>query len=394
MLTLPQLVQLARTLGDQRVLSVYVHGAAEDPAARLVWRTDLDRSLRDLRRWLVGSPHEEREAFERSVNRLDEVLAPFARGMPSPGWAGFVVNGVMRRAEALPVAMPTLATWSTGMCVAPYIHALKETRPVLVILIDARRVRVYRYANGKLAAVETVHAHAIIGAPTHMGHVQRAGFHPGVRGETARDAVQRAHAAGTERMLREAERVVAGQRTLESAIVVGGTDRLVSRFRAFLGASGSDHVLQLESLHADASEAEITEAAKSGGSALRDAADLRRLVEIISGDMSRGGGTVGPAATYRALERFTVRELYITSQFVEDHAAEAEDAVRQALDQGASVEQVSRFAAAALDAHGGMAALLRYPPPATSAEGAQEPNDVALSGTTMSGVPRQEPAGY
>ena len=77
-------------------------------------------------------------------------------------------------------------------------------------------------------------------------------------------------------------------------------------------------------------------------------ADLRRLVEIISGNASHDGGTVGPAATYRALELVTVRDLYITRQFVEDHAAEAEHAVRQALDQGASVEQVSRFAAAAL----------------------------------------------
>jgi len=123
-------------------------------------------------------------------------------------------------------------------------------------------------------------------------------------------------------------------------------------------------------------------------------ADLRRLVEIISGNASHDGGTVGPAATYRALELFTVRDLYITRQFVEDHAAEAEHAVRQELDQGASVEQVSRFAAAALVAPGGMAALLRCPPPVAGAEGAQEPNDVAFLGTMTSGVSRQEPAGY
>jgi hypothetical protein len=117
-----------------------VHGAPDDPASRLVWRIELDRSLRDLRRWLVGSSHEERETFERCVERLEEVLAPFPRGTRSPGWAAFIVNGVVRHAEALPVEMPTMVIWSTGMCVAPYIRALKETRPVMVALIDARRV--------------------------------------------------------------------------------------------------------------------------------------------------------------------------------------------------------------------------------------------------------------
>ena len=40
--------------------------------------------------------------------------------------------------------------------------------------------------------------------------------------------------------------------------------------------------------------------------------------------------------------------------------AEAEEAVREALDQGAAVEQLSREAAAALDEHGGLGARLRY----------------------------------
>lgn len=122
-------------------------------------------------------------------------------------------------------------------------------------------------------------------------------------------------------------------------------------------------------------------------------ADLRRLVEIISGNASHDGGTVGPAATYRALELVTVRDLYITRQFVEDHAAEAEHAVRQALDQG---RRWSRCPGLLLrhSSHGGMAALLRCPPPVAGAEGAQEPNDVAFLGTMTSGVSRQEPAGY
>jgi len=253
-----------------------------------------------------------------------------------------------------------MVIWSTGMCVAPYIRALKETRPVMVALIDARSIHVYRYAEGKLDSLTTVHAHATIDAPTHIGNVQRSGFHPGVRGDTTHDVVQRARAAGTERMLREAEDLIPGDITLDTAILVGGTPRIASGFRRSFGSSVVDRALQLESLHADASDAEITEAAKTGGSAIRDAADLRQLAGIIDSDATGGLGALGPDATRRALERQAVRELYVTGRFVEDHMVEAEDAVRHAFDQGATVELVSRSAAVRLDAHGGVAARLRY----------------------------------
>jgi hypothetical protein len=141
MLTHAQLVTLERSLRDERVLSVYLHGGADDPAARLTWRTDLERSLRDLRRWLVGSSHEEREAFERCVKLLHEMLAPYAAGLSSPGWAAFITDGMVQDAERLPVPMPTMAIWSTGMCVAPYIRALKVTRPLILAVVDARRAR-------------------------------------------------------------------------------------------------------------------------------------------------------------------------------------------------------------------------------------------------------------
>jgi len=360
MMTYTQLVTLERSLRDERVLSVYLHGAADDPAARLIWRTDLERSLRDLRRWLAGSSHEEREAFERCVKLLDELLAPFAAGLPSPGWAAFITDGVVQDAERLPVPMPTMAIWSTGLCVAPYIRALKVTRPIVVGVVDARKARIYRYRVGELELLETIHAHATIDMPARMGEGPRVGFHPGVRGETARDAVHRARVAGTDRMLREADEAVLKHAALDGGIVIGGSSRIATRFKNGLAVSLTHRVLQLESLHADATEAEIAAAAKAGASALRDAADLRRVAELIEADSEGGSAALGPAATRRALGRKAVRELYITGRFLEDHMAEAEDAVREALDQGATVEQVAGDAAVRLDAHGGLAARLRY----------------------------------
>ena len=360
MLTYPQLEALERSLRDERVLSVYLHGAADDPATRRAWQTDLDRSLRDLRRWLAGSSHDERETFERCVKLLDELLAPYAAGLSSPGWAGFITDGVVQDAERLPVPMPTMAIWSTGMCVAPYIRALKVTRPVVVAVVDARLARIYRFRAGELSPLGRIHAHATIYAPAHMGDAPRLGFHGGVHGETGRDAAKRARTAGAERMLREAEAMVAKHASLDGGILVGGAARIATHFKKMLAASVSERVLQLESLHADASEAEVIAAAKLGASALRDAADLRQIAEIVSADASRDAGALGPVAARRALARHTVRELYFTGRYLEDHMADAEDAVRQALDQGALIEQVSNEAAARLEEHGGIAARLWY----------------------------------
>jgi hypothetical protein len=57
--------------------------------------------------------------------------------------------------------------------------------------------------------------------------------------------------------------------------------------------------------------------------------------------------------------------------------ADAEEAVRQALDQGASVEQVAGEAAEKLDEHGGVAARLRYRATEVHEGGDDMPNAIA-----------------
>jgi hypothetical protein len=359
-MTYSQLARLEHSLRDKRVLSVYLQGGSEDPATRLAWRTDLDRSLRDLRRWLTGSPHGERTAFERCLGLLEGALAPLANGLSSPGYVAFVTDGVVHDAEPLLAPAPTIAIWSTGLCVAPYIRALKETHPVIVALVDARSARVYRYQMGELTLLASIHAHATIDAPAHMGDVARHGFHPGVRGETAHDAAQRAHEAGTARMLRETEALIARHGTLDTSFIVGGSPRVASRLRQTIIRSAPERVLHLDSLDIDVSEAEIIAAARSGASLLRDAVDRRHISAIVAAHGEQDAASLGPASTRQSLEQHAVRDLYITSRFLQDNMAEAEELVRAALDQGATVEHVSREAAERLDAHGGLAARLRY----------------------------------
>jgi hypothetical protein len=56
----------------------------------------------------------------------------------------------------------------------------------------------------------------------------------------------------------------------------------------------------------------------------------------------------------------SVHELLVTHTYLDNHAADAEEAVRAAFDQGAAVEEISGRAAELLDAKGGIGAELRF----------------------------------
>jgi hypothetical protein len=360
MLTHAELVSLERSLADAGVLSVYLDGTVEDFAAQRSWRVKLEHSLKDLRTWLADSSRAEREQFEGCVKLLEEQLAPFSRGIGSRGWAAFITHQGVRYAERLPVPMPTLAVWSTGACLAPYIRALKQTRPVVVAVVDRRKATLFSYEQGTLERKNTVHAHAKTGPVSHMGDAPYVGFHPGVRGATGRDAAQRVMLKGTTRMLKQVADDAQSLAGTEGWILTGGVPHASAELARLLGASAPGRVLNLDSLDVHASDAEIARAAEHGASTLRDNFDLHRIDDIVQSSGAMGSVALGPAETHEALEEGRVRELYITNSFIEDHPAGAEDAVRRALSQGAIVEEVSRDAATQLDAHGGMAARLRY----------------------------------
>lgn len=360
MLTSTELVTMERSLRDEHVLTVYLDGSATDFAAQRMWRVNLEHSLKDLRTWLADSSHDEREEFERCVTLLEETLPPFTRGIGSHGWAAFITQDAVRYAEPLPVPMPTLAVWSTGASIAPYMRALKQTRPVVVALADRRRVTLFRYASGRLARRNTIHAYASFGPVSHMGDAPQVGFHPGVRGATGHDEEQRVMLNATNRMLKQAVDEALALAGSDGWILTGGVPQRSAELARMMDESARGRVLCLESLDVHSSDAEIARAAEQGASTLRDTVDLHRVQEIMQQADGNGPVALGPADTRAALEQLRVRELYLTHSFIEDHAADAEDAVRSALSQGAFVEEVSRDAAQQLDGHGGMAARLRY----------------------------------
>jgi hypothetical protein len=362
MLTHAELIALHRTLRHERVLSVYVDGTAADPAIQRSWRVQLDHALTDIRTWLKGSEHDEREQFERCVRLLDAQLAAFDGAIGAAGWAAFITSEGVRHAQLVPVALPTLAVWSTGLCLAPYMRALKVNRPVVVVVADARKASLHHFQAGVCDRIETIRAHITVQPSSHMGGSPRQGFHPGTPGATARDAAQRTLLQGRDRMVAATVERLTELAGRDGWIVLGGIRRIVARLSRELAAVAPHRVLELIALDVHASEAEIADAARAGASTLRNAFDEKRIAEIVDQAWSHSLGALGPAETRRALEEASVRELYLTHRYLEDHAADAEDAVRAALDQDALVEEVSGRAAVDLDRCGGMAASLRFRP--------------------------------
>jgi hypothetical protein len=363
MLTNTQLVALHRALSNKRVLSVYLDGSASDPAMQRSWRVQLDHSLVDLKRWLDDSPHAEREEFARCVQLLEAALPRAATGIGAPGWAAFITSDGVQDAQPLPSPTPTLAVWSTGASIAPYVRVLEEHRPVIVLVADARKASIYRLHLGKLEDVGVLRAHTVVDQPYHLGAPPRPGFHTGTRGTAGHDAAQRTLLRGRDRMIAEAADRAHELAGSNGWILIGGIKRVAARLAELLMPLAPNRVTQVAALDVHASEADIVRIARSTAATLRDTVDDKRVADILEMAGAQGLGVVGPEEARRALEHSSVRELYFTNRFLEDHAAEAEQAIRAALDQDALVEEVSGPAAERLNQYGGLAVGLRFRPP-------------------------------
>jgi hypothetical protein len=373
MLTFEKLVDLERALREKTVLSVYVNGTSSDPATRDRWSVDLRHSFDDIESWLRGSSHSEREAFAA----CREMALKELRALPPTrerGWTGFFTADGPSYVGTLPVPVQTLAAWSTGACVAPYIRALKENRPVIVTVVDRTQARIFRYVEGEVALVESFERKLIADQPYHMGHPPRVGFSSNTRGRTGTDAAQKEELSATNHMLAEiASRI--GILAHDGAwIVVGGIPDVATAALRQLAPAAATRSMRAEHLDVHATEAQVAECARDSASKLRDADDLKRIEEAVSAAETGRAGAIGVMDTQKALDLAQVRELFITQKFLENHAADANGAVRRAMDEGAVVEHVSGEAAARLDALGGMAARLRYAPAREAAlQGAPEP---------------------
>ena len=361
LLTHEQLSRLTREFRATPVLSVYIDGAAPDPARRLAWRQVLRNELDDARAWAEAQPKASREAFDRCRLSLMATLDAIPSAIGSPGWVGFFTADGANLHGALPTPMPTLVKWQVGPWVAPFVRALKQTRPVIVVVVDTRSAALYRYHRGELTALEQLHSHRHGGHADHMGDAPREHFHGGTRGETATDAAEHARLAARDRMLREVTHRLRDLLNGDGVAVIGGAPDTARALHRAIPAALAPRVLVSIDLPMGSSNAEIARAAERDAKILRDARDAAAVEQVLNLAASNGRGVTGAKQTLAVMSTGEGRQLLITPRFLAEHADEAEAAVEFALDHAADIEVLAGDAAARLDAQaGGIASSLRF----------------------------------
>lgn len=363
MLTHDKLVKLYRELEEQDVLSVYVNGDQHDPALRDAWRTRLESGIATLRRQLESSGQDERTgAFERAWDYVARELRPLEDAfLPHRGWVAFATSGGLVHAEGLAAAMPDLVRWERGIRVAPYVRALKQQRPVTVVVLDSRRARLFEHVDGEIHELEGLRADTFVGDLTDVGVRKSPARTSGQRGETSTDHAQRVLDVATDRMVKNVVTSLEERAGTHGIVVIGGTPEAVTRLAGALPKSFGGRFEERPSLHLDMSLAEVRDQVRSAAGDLRERGHLRLVEEMADAARSGAKGALGPQATEPALRESRVDMLLLSRTFIREHADYADRCVGRAFAQGADVEEVSGEAGAFLDREGeGMAARLRF----------------------------------
>ena len=360
MLTHAELATLERTLRDQTVLSVYVNGDVTDVAARSQWRTELRNQLDEVEASLSGTSHEDRASFAAARELALREVDSFTPGHDSPGWMGFFTAESVHHAGMTGVPVPTAATWGRGANIAPGIRVLKESRPVLVVVADSTQVRVHRYADRKLELAHEFSRVDNVDKPYHSSKPSAPqGLITGTRGLAGADAAQRELRAATDVMLADAVSRIDALASEDAWVLVGGISTVATDLHGRLGKKVQERA-SVVPIDVNTSEAALAEVARENASRLRAADDLERIEKVVAAQASGGTGAVGSAEIDKALVNGQVHELFLTSSFVAGNGDKAADAIRKAIDGGATIEHVSGPAAEKLDSIGGIAARLRF----------------------------------
>lgn len=360
MLNRDQLIELYRNHRDENVLSVYVDGDGKDPAQRRAWALELEQGLTKERARVESESPEGLEAFDRAKSLVEERLGRYGAFLPAKGWVGFAAAGELVYAEELPVPMPHLVRWESGLRAAPYVRALKQDRMVVAVLVDSRKARVFTYRNGALEEREDLLADAEIGDYRESSMSKRASTHTGTHGETGTDAAQRALERSAAELQARLVQVVEDLAGKDGFVVLGG---IAEREAAVAGQLEhmSDRLVVVSSMHLAMTEAEVRDTVEEAASELTRAHQAELLGAVMDLARSGGKGALGLVATEDALRGARVDTLLLTRGFRERHADLADHFVGTAFEQGAAVEELSHDSATRLDDEAeGVGARLRY----------------------------------
>jgi hypothetical protein len=364
MLGTDALVALVRESHDMVTLSVYIDGRVTDPAMKTRWRTELQNAL-DVAR--SGVPTLEREAFLVCETRLEQALGQFDGAIGAPGFVAFVTPDQVRFAERVATPMPTIAFWTRGARVAPYVRALEHERPVVAVIAGTREARLYRWHTGTLSRLETVVARdaRVDGEiPDRSRDSGDSGGFRGVRGATGADELKRLQDAELARLIADVVERVSEHAGNSGWVVIGGTKDVVPRLLTALPRALAERTLVHPGMGSKATLVAIREAVQDGAARLRHAREQRLVSELVERLHKSARATIGLGDTESALAHGAVEELLLTHGAWMAHPGEVERVISGTLMQGGLVEHVDGEAARTLDAEGGgIGALLRFPTP-------------------------------
>lgn len=358
MLTHDELMEFYRQLHGEHVLSVYLNADQHDPAERNRWRTALSHQLDAIRKSLGA---DERKPFEEAVNRVHEELDGFEAFLPDRGFVAFATPDVLRYAETVPLPMPDLARWEPGIQAAPYVRALSSKRPVVLVLLDSRRARLFHYQDGVLDEAPGFRADTFVGdlSDAHAG--KRPTTRSGVRGQTSSDAAHRYLEVSWARMARATVDAAVRLAGDHGFLVVGGTPERASMALDLMPKRLERRVEEASSMHVEMKDCELR--AVLDGIASRMTSRYHEALLCQVRDQARAGGRacMGRKPTERALAEMRVDMLLITRELVEREPDYADRLVGAAFAGGARVEEVQGPVGETLERDGdGLACRLRF----------------------------------
>lgn len=355
MLTHEAAIRLNRESAGTKIVSVYLDADENDPAERRAWRIRLNGMLRSASAEL---PKDEERAFRAAAEHIERELTVYDGHLPSRGWVAFASPDGLLHAGPTPTPMPDLVRWELGAHVAPWIRALKQSRPVTAVVADRRQARIVAYLEGEL------HEQVVIPAEEVELDVQqlskRPATHTGVRGATGTDVAQRVEERTVRRLVRDVVEALAVPIREKHLLVIGGRAEAPREIERALPERARDYAIVAPGIDPDASDAVLKEAIEAAASALSSRLHEALVDEIIETTRAAGRACLGAQLTERALDAGAVDTLVVSRAFLRADPEAAERLIDRALEQGASVEQVGGTVGPRLDAEGGVGARLRF----------------------------------
>lgn len=358
MLTTRTLASLSREHENDLVLSVYIARDGSDPGARGAWRLRVDGALGAIRAELAERGSEDLGSFDRGAALIGEVLDGIGRVLPQDGWLGFATADELIHTEGLPFAPAEMVRWRQGIYIAPYLRALKSSRPIVMAVLDGWHARLYEYRDGEMTLAQELAGDRFSVDAADVHGSKRATGTTGMRGVTQTEHAQKILDEESKRLRKQVVEAIVQMAGDHGGVVLSGTPKATAAVMKDLEEKLPGRVVEVSEHSFDSTEAELAAGAAAAASELTRVRQ-ERLLEICTRAPDRG--SLGWNRTYQALAAGAVDTLLVARPLIESNPDDAERLVRLALAQGAEVEEIGNDVGTRLwQESEGLAARLRF----------------------------------